>query len=161
MEIIVNSFLFVAQANQCLDDNTPGTLSSKIMDKIDLARDGSCVLLVVRCVPPRNELLSFTLAPQTNCFECTLTSKKHRQLSGCSAKRARWWCPTGGSDIVAAEFARVSLITPDFTCASPVLACLSWGYWRCCCCCFSQAAMFVLGGIEYPRCPTTLPSVVE
>eukprot|EP00903_Cladosiphon_okamuranus_P009872 g9378.t1 len=35
------------QANQCLDDNAPAALSSKIMDKIDLARDGSSVLLVV------------------------------------------------------------------------------------------------------------------
>eukprot|EP00752_Nemacystus_decipiens_P014969 g13328.t1 len=35
------------QASQCLDDNAPAMLSSKIMDKIDLARDGSSVLLVV------------------------------------------------------------------------------------------------------------------
>lgn len=48
-----------SQANQCLDDNSPGTLSSKIMDTIDVARDGSSVLLVVRWVPVRIELSSF------------------------------------------------------------------------------------------------------
>lgn len=35
------------QANQCLDDNAPSLLASKIMDKIDLANGGSSVLLII------------------------------------------------------------------------------------------------------------------
>eukprot|EP00904_Undaria_pinnatifida_P008106 jgi/Undpi1/4425/HiC_scaffold_17.g07780.m1 len=35
------------QANQCLDENSPSLLATKIMDKIDLANGGSSVLLVV------------------------------------------------------------------------------------------------------------------
>ncbi|CAN0036306.1 unnamed protein product [Pylaiella littoralis] len=35
------------QANQCVDDNAPGALASKVMDKIDSARAGPAVLLIV------------------------------------------------------------------------------------------------------------------
>ncbi|CAM9390340.1 unnamed protein product [Hapterophycus canaliculatus] len=35
------------QANQCLDDNSPGALASKIMDKIDSSQTGSAVLLLI------------------------------------------------------------------------------------------------------------------
>ncbi|CAM9783870.1 unnamed protein product [Scytosiphon promiscuus] len=35
------------QANQCLDDNLPGVLASKIMDKIDSSQTGSSVLLTI------------------------------------------------------------------------------------------------------------------
>lgn len=36
------------QANQCSDENAPGMLASKVMDKIDSGNAGSSVLLVVK-----------------------------------------------------------------------------------------------------------------
>ena len=48
LSAVSSAVFFFFQANQCLDENGPSPLASKVMDKIDLANGGSSVLVIIR-----------------------------------------------------------------------------------------------------------------